>query len=177
MLGDEAVPSCPWHVPSLMLTYHWPPLSPLRLNWMVELMPFAASAFKFLGISAKISLGVMQTPPLGGWGWSFPRASNLALSRTTGVRIVKRARGVAFDARIRWVEPHRRPAKTLAHSPKPVPAERWLAVRADGGRMPRRARLPAYPPRTCPLSAPETLEQRPGERGPAPTLFVLEVRV
>src|SRR5439155_3753359 len=80
MLGDEAVPSCTWHVPSLMLTYHWPPLSPLRLNWM-------------------------------------------------------------------------------------------------GGRMPRRARLPASPPRTCPLSAPETLEQRPGERGPAPTLFVLEVRV
>src|SRR5205823_5061074 len=75
----------------------------------------------------------------------FPRASNLALSRTTGVRIVKRARGVAFDARIRWVEPHRRPAKTLARSAKPVPAGRWLAARADGGRMPRRARLPASP--------------------------------
>src|SRR5207249_12075227 len=69
MLGDDAVPSCTWHVPSLRATYHWPPLSPLRLNWMVEFMPFAASAFRFLGISAKIALGVMQTPPLRGWGF------------------------------------------------------------------------------------------------------------
>src|SRR2546428_1247203 len=107
MLGDDAVPSCTWHVPSLMTTCHWPPLSPLRLNWMVEFMPFAASAFRFLGISAKISLGVMQTPPLGGGVRGCPRASSVALSRTTAVRIVKRARGVALGARTLWVEPRR----------------------------------------------------------------------
>src|SRR5207249_10368341 len=132
MLGDDAVPSCTWHVPSLMTTCHWPPSSPLRLNWMVEFMPFAASAFRFLGISAKISLGVMQTPPLGAGVGRFPRASSVALSRTTAVRIVKRARDVVLGARTPCVEP-----------------------------LPR------------PRSAPEALEEPPGERGAAAALLVL----
>src|SRR2546427_10272089 len=67
MLGDDAVPLVTSALPSLMLTYHWPPLSPARLNWIVEFIPLAASAFKLAGISLKISSGVMQTPPLG-WG-------------------------------------------------------------------------------------------------------------
>src|SRR5881296_3742175 len=64
MLGDDAVPLVTWALPSLMETYHWPPLSPARLNWIVELMPLAASAFRLAGISLKISSGVMRTPPL-----------------------------------------------------------------------------------------------------------------
>src|SRR3989442_1885301 len=66
MLGDDAVPLVTWALPSLMVTYHWPPLSPARLNWIVEFMPLAASAFRLAGISLKISSGVIQTPPLGG---------------------------------------------------------------------------------------------------------------
>src|SRR2546427_5143058 len=67
MLGDDAVPLVTSALPSLMMTYHWPPLSPERLNWIVEFMPLAASAFRLPGISLKISSGVMQTPPLW-WG-------------------------------------------------------------------------------------------------------------
>src|SRR5437867_2255455 len=67
MLGDDAVPLVTAALPSLMVTYHWPPLSPERLNWIVEFMPLAASAFKLAGISLKISSGVMRAPPLG-WG-------------------------------------------------------------------------------------------------------------
>src|SRR5881397_3256473 len=65
--GKAAVPLVTAALPSLMVTYHWPPLSPERLNWIVEFMPLAASAFKLAGISLKISSGVMRAPPLG-WG-------------------------------------------------------------------------------------------------------------
>src|SRR5215813_3736666 len=49
-----------------MLVYHCPPLSPLRLNWIVAFMPFAASGLMLADIWSKISWGVMNTPPLGG---------------------------------------------------------------------------------------------------------------
>src|SRR5437764_861722 len=58
MLGDDAVPLVTSALPSLMVTYHCPPLSPERLNWMVEFMPLAASASKLLGISFTISSAV-----------------------------------------------------------------------------------------------------------------------
>src|SRR5437899_11636232 len=66
MLGEDAVPLVTSALPSLIETYHCPPLSPDRLNWIVEFMPLAASAFRLAGISLKISSGVIQTPPLGG---------------------------------------------------------------------------------------------------------------
>src|SRR5262245_30720119 len=61
MLADGAVPSDTAAVPSLMVTYHWPPLSPLRLNWIVAFTPFAALASSWPGISLKISAGVIRT--------------------------------------------------------------------------------------------------------------------
>src|SRR5438093_4799715 len=96
-------------------------------------MPFAASACRFLGISAKISLGVMQTTPLGGGFGFFLGQRTWHCQERPVVRIVERARGVAPGT-----EP-------------------------DGLN-------PAG-------SAPEALEERAGELGPAPALLVLEVRV
>jgi hypothetical protein len=60
MFGAGAVPWVTSALPSLIVAYHWPPLSPERLNWMTEFMPFAASALRFFGISVKISWGVMK---------------------------------------------------------------------------------------------------------------------
>src|SRR5438093_3167060 len=82
MFGEVAVPLLTSAFPSLIATYHWPPLSPLRLNWIVAFMPFAASALRLAGISLKISSGVMQTPPLlwmvGDFGPRIPRSCYLA---------------------------------------------------------------------------------------------------
>src|SRR5215510_10669698 len=66
MLAEGALPCDTVAPPSFTATYQLPPLSPLRLNWMVAFMPLAASAFTLADICSKISFGViLETPPIG----------------------------------------------------------------------------------------------------------------
>src|SRR5437867_1934271 len=64
MFAVGALPLVTSALPSLMATYHSPPPSPVRLNWIVEFIPFAASAFRLAAIWSKISWGVIQNSSL-----------------------------------------------------------------------------------------------------------------
>src|SRR5215831_3561662 len=73
MLAEGALPCDTVAPPSFTVTYQLPPLSPLRLNWMVAFMPLAASAFTLADICSKISFGVIvETPPIWGGGVGEP---------------------------------------------------------------------------------------------------------
>src|SRR5215471_4211837 len=90
MLADGAVPLLTSALPSLIVTYHCPPLSPLRLNWMVAFMFFAAFASSWPGIASKISWGVILKLLLsmGWWGLTgLRRLGEQSLSRRDGLHV------------------------------------------------------------------------------------------
>src|SRR5262245_21340610 len=84
MFADGAVPLLTSALPSLIVTYHCPPLSPLRLNWIVAFTPLAAFGSSCPGIAEKISSGVIEQLLLsmGWWGLTaLRRPGPILLSR------------------------------------------------------------------------------------------------
>src|SRR5262249_30842721 len=105
MFADGAVPLLTSALPSLIVTYHCPPLSPLRLNWIVAFMFFAAFSSSWPGIASKISWGVILKLLLsmGWWGLTgLRRLGERSLSRSGALhRTAVRAPGGAGPQRHR----------------------------------------------------------------------------